>query len=757
MSLPGGARAARKRNDMAVSFHPAIAHSMRIHRRLRNSDRFPAPRRQRGDEAAASPSSLAEDKNSLPPPANEAKMAQGRFEVTYKESDATRVPDQLTEGAALLMDLARHGVVAQVGKRLHIRRQGGYSGLDVFLSLLVFFSATATKGLRPFFEKHGEHLRRIAALAGRRRMPSPASVSRALNSVEVDLLRDEGAATWLLAGVGGIDKVLLHPSAVTRDTLGQGWHVFDLDPTVTTLRHRALPEGDGLPEPRLRSQDTGAPGHAGRKRGDLQFRRVTVQHAGSGAWLHAHLSPGNGDGLIDCERALDTIVATRERLKLSSGRMVVRMDGEYGQVPVYAALRERELPFITRVNRPQLYQDPAFLSLLRTATWYRVESSGAEPRRAAADLGVMQINPGKRTRRPDGSRYAPISIRVVATIFPKSGDAKKGATVDGWQVELFAVDVPADAWPAAEAISMYFGHAAQENRFAQEDRELGLDRIISYHLPGQELATIAGLSLWNLRLVRGFELATPPLERPRQRWRRPIVDQRVPKNWPRDPVLHDILGTVDFEPWLAKRPGWRFDFATAELICEDGRPLTLSRVRPEESTPGRTTIIFRRPNGGCEECAFRTGCLHSTRDGASKHSEITVPTDIAEQLRERLALTRDPSAAPTVPTPINAGPSAMQSSLFLPAAARHEFAAVFLGATLHIKVVLPPDDETRPRLVAANDADRQRRRKTWAQNVDRYALPDDARVIVNVAGSAALHAMFGATPPKPGTVGARLA
>ena len=73
----------------------------------------------------------------------------------------------------------------------------------------------------------------------------------------------------------------------------------------------------------------------------------------------------------------------------------------------------------------------------------------------------------RQTRRPDGSRYEPVRVRVVASIFPKSGAAKRGRTLDGWQVELFAVDVPADAWPAPDAVAAYFGRTAEENRFAQ--------------------------------------------------------------------------------------------------------------------------------------------------------------------------------------------------------------------------------------------------------------------------------------------------
>jgi hypothetical protein len=669
-------------------------------------------------------------------------MARNSVTVTYKKADTTRVPDVLTEGATLLMDLHGRGVVDEVGKRLHIRRQGGYSGLDVFLGLLVFLTTGAAGGLRPFWEEHRTHLRRIAALAGRRGLPAPASLSRALASVEVELLRDDDTADWLLAGVGRIDELLVHPAVQTYDARGHGWHVFDMDPTVTTLRHRALPEDDDeLPEPRRRSQDTGAPGHSGRKRGDLQFRRITVQHAGSGAWLHAHLSPGNGHGMVDFELALRSVVATRDRLE--QPRVLMRMDGEYGNVPWYTACRERALPFITRLNRPYLYADPEMLERLRSAIWYQVPSSGAEPRRAAADIGMCVIHPAKRTRRSDGTAYAPVTVRVVASIFPKSGKAKRGATLDGWQVELFAVDLPADTWPAPEAIALYFARAAQENRFAQEDREVGLDRIISYHLPGQELAALVGLSLWNLRIARGFELDPPPVTTPVTRLRQPKVDDRVPDCWPRDPGVISILNQLEFPVLLAKRPEWTFEPVTGELRCVQGRALSLTSVRSEEHAPERTSIIFRRPSGGCEECPSRPDCLRTERDGAVKHVEIAVPTSIAEALRQRLQLIRARGAEAITPIDGTAGPCAVQHALFLPASARHAFAEIFRDATLRLEVKRPPPEPKRPRLVASDDAERQRRRKTWDQNVDRYALPADTDVSLEVAGRVELRGLLG--------------
>jgi hypothetical protein len=667
-------------------------------------------------------------------------MARRSFDVTFGVEDGSRIPDNLTEGAALLLDLQRRGVLDVTGQRLHIRRQGGFCGLDVWVALFLFFTTGATSGYKLFWEKAGRHALALGALADRHSIPSPPALSRALDAVELELLRPIGA--WLLRGLADVDDVLRHPAVQTYDALGGGWHVFDVDPTVRALRHRALPVGDDLPEVLRRSEATGKPGYKGRKRGDIVFRRATAQHAGSGLWVHAHLSEGNGDSVADFELALDTIAATCDRLGHPRDLALVRMDGEHGNVPWYAACRARKLPFVTRLNRPALYEDPDVLARLGSATWYQVPDSRCEPQRAAADLGVMTLSAGKQTRRPDGSTYDPVTVRVVACIFPKNGDAKRGRTIDGWEVELFAVDLPADSWPAPEAIAAYYGRNALENRFAQEDRELGLDRIISYHLPGQELATLVGLSLWNLRVVRGFQMQTPPFERPVQTLQRAKRDERVPENWPRDPVVVRLLGELDWPTLLAARDGWRFDAATGEIVCEDGRRLTLTTVRKEPRGRKTTSLIFRRPWGGCEQCPARDGCLHSEREGASKHAEFAVPTVIAATLRARLKRTRAPDTARVAPVATTPGPRAVHDALFLPARAREAFRSTFRAATLHVEVHLPPP-KRGPHLVAVDVGDRQRRRKTWEQNLARHALPNDARVRVDVAAGTELRRMLG--------------
>lgn len=682
-------------------------------------------------------------------------MPRIRRSFRHKNAEPTRLPDELVAVAIILSDLEKRGVFAEMAERLKIRRQGGYTGVDIWLALLVYLAAgPLTQGLRPFWEKVGPHSKKLAALAGRKRLATPASTSRALGSVETALLRE--ASLWMLTVAPGVDEVLRHPSVFAYDAFGHAWHVFDYDPTAETLRHRALPVDDSLPDAIRRSEDTGAPGYHGRKRGDTQYRRVDTQHAGSGLCVHSHLHKGNGEGVLDVELAAGDIVALVERLKHPLERTLTRLDGEHGYVPEYTALREAGLPFITRVNRQKLYEDPVILERMRTLTWYEVPDSLSGPRRLAADIGVVTLHADRDTRRPDGGKYEPISVRVVASAYETDPTkAQRGCQLDGWQVELFAVDAPADAWPAPDAVALYFGRAGQENRFAQEDCETALGRIVSYHLPGQELACLVGLFLMNYRIARGYELEPPPAVRPPPTLRVRRVANRMPGGWPRDPVVAKLLSKLEWSALLAGKADWTWDETACELRCPDGRPVALTSVRPAPHAKGKTSLIFRRPAGGCEECDDRDACLRSERLAACKHLELSVPSPVADTLRKRLALLRgkaEPKRRVEMsPIDIEPGIHAMVTPRFLPAEARRRFAEIFREAALEVHVEVPPPAPPRPRLVCADDAERQARRLTWASRNAWNALPDDAIVGLDAYGGRDLERFMGAMMERVAT------
>ena len=71
-------------------------------------------------------------------------------------------------------------------------------------------------------------------------------------------------------------------------------------------------------------------------------------------------------------------------------------------------------------------------------------------------------------------------------------------------------------WPAPDVIELYNGRSGMENRLAQEDRELGLQRTFSFHPAGQEWMCGVGLFLWNEQVRAGWLANPPPVEKPVQ-------------------------------------------------------------------------------------------------------------------------------------------------------------------------------------------------------------------------------------------------
>ncbi len=98
------------------------------------------------------------------------------------------------------------------------------------------------------------------------------------------------------------------------------------------------------------------------------------------------------------------------------------------------------------------------------------------------------------------------------------------------------------------------------------------------------------------------------------------------------------------------------------------------------------------------------------------------------------------------------GPRAVRDALVLPVRARQLHRALFVGATLRVEVPSPPDPLTLV-LVADDTGDRQRRRKTWDQNLARHALPEAAQVKLDVSCRDELRAWLGGRPPREAGVG----
>lgn len=692
--------------------------------------------------------------------------------VTLTHVPSDRLPDWSGEGVTLLLDLQRRGLLAQVEEQFRIARQGGFAGFDVFLFLLYFFGSRMKGGLRNFWVSASVHGEALAAVGGRVRLPSPAAISRALGIVDPELPRSLSGR--LLMEVPGIDDVLRHPSAQTFDATGSNWHLFDFDPTVTTLRQRRLASGADLPPGHRRSADLAAPGHAGRKRGEVQFRRAALQHAGSALWLAGGLERGNGDRRAELTDALDALVATCARIHHPLSRSLIRMDGEFGSVPAYTACRERGVPFLTRLNRPEMYLAPDVRRRLAEATWTYVASDCSGPRRAAAELGTATIPAAPQTRRSDGTPFAPVTVRVIVSRYRRDGEAEHGHIIHGWQYELFVADVGVEPWPAADLVRAYFGRGGQENRFAQEDRELGLDHVFSYHLPGQALAVLVGLMVWNLRIVRGFELDSPPAVAATGTPRRDEIDPRPAGHMPEEPdeepdepppapseaeaELGRRLTAWDWTRWNKKNPGWCWEPETVRLLCPTGKPHGLITVSVPERGRRVGQALFRGARGACATCPLRSECHRAATPIESPRSVgITVDRDFAQRLRRlhRVAsAARNPRRVPkprprrrtlgiAVPaTEIAPGDFAVRDATLLPAVSRRFFADAIRGLSVSVSLQPTAPRERLHPMLAASPAARHHRRLTWQQHLARYAREPGSPVCIALNGGLRLQSII---------------
>jgi hypothetical protein len=367
---------------------------------------------------------------------------------------------------------------------------------------------------------------------------------------------------------------------------------------------------------------------------------------------------------------------------------------------------------------------------------------------------------------------------------------------------LYATDLPASAWPAPEAVELYYGRCGQENRFAQEDRELGLDRIFSYHLPGQELASVVALFLWNWRTTLGFADNPPPERAPTRAARCAVVAEPLrscdddetalelggdasqsPALVDESPVMAPLLDdaamaateppVLDLEPSLRARlaqlpwdeitaalpPNWERAQVGDALRCHAGALLPARAITPARQ--GRAPRVeFLASLSSCRSCSAQDRCVDATATGSAKKVTRAISTELADALRpllvdkqaKRARREHDPGrriplpsglSANSAPSPLimrpddPAGPFAVVPPLLLPAPLRATAREAFGSLGVRIETVVPRREPRHPAL-ASSSAERQHRRLTWQQRVQRNALGPGASVSIYFDGDPAI-------------------
>lgn len=668
------------------------------------------------------------------------------------------IPPELTLGASMLDGFRRAGVLDRAAKGLGVSRRYGHGSAAVLSFFVASLLASATGSIVGFAKQYeGPVMQALAALAGFRSLPTASSVSRCLGSLTAANVH--AFADAMLCGDPRTRDLLAQPCVRHRDAHGRGWHVLDLDPTVTAYRQRALPEGDDLPEPKRLAP--GTRGYTGHHRGEVRTRLVPIRDSGAGLWLACRLIEGP-ESVLGALRELARVALAVLAPVDAVPHVILRMDGEFGSVGALRTCLEAGVVPLARLSRYGILDAPSVQDHLFAGTWTGVPGSGSGPRRAALDLGFLTLRPHEDA---EGAEGGPVEVRVVVTRFARSSPGDRGTFRDGFQYELIATTMTADAWPAEHVAALYFGRAAIENGFAQEDHDFGTDRTFSYNAPGQAWVTIIAQLLANTLTLDAVD-ANPLSMRVAAQVLRPVSepepaaagatavappeavetpepaampDAGAPLERTSPPTKAEAQATV----WgavqrafadIEREKGWSLDRPEQTVRCPAGHAAVASGFGKLRGNR-RPSLYVRVAVEHCRECPVRLSCLRSTDPLKAKRLGRSVAPELVDHVQEAIDVVQRPDALRPLrskdyevkapkgpPSPdLQRGPWVPDSPLFLPGTARRLAREAMRGESLVCRIL--PTGARPPRrhpLIAGSVAERQRRRQSWTERRQRW-------------------------------------
>lgn len=670
----------------------------------------------------------------------------GSVQFVTRSRRVAQMPEWASEFSELVQHATDSALFAEVARRLRFSYKRGFGMLDLAVFFVALACGYSKGGIRGFRSSIHACAVRLAAIAGRRCLPTSASVSRGLSAAERIADLDQQLA-WVLSAGAQVQALCRSPLVQARDAHGLGWTVLDFDPTVSALRQRALPEDEELPEPRRRAAPLCAPGYRGRHRGETQVSIAILSHTAAGLFVQATTHAGNtpfADALGIAAQAAGALVDTCD---LPRDRTALRFDGAGGYAEAIAQAGRQKLHYLTRLKHHSVYAEPGVTEHLAGATWHDVTDSLSGPRRQATELGRFVVG--------HDEHGAAVVSRLVVSRFACPDGQKHGAGMvqDGFHYEAFATDLDPAAWPAADTVTLYYGRCGQENQFGQAIRQLRLGEVFSFDLCGQRLATALMMWVSNLRMTRAAafvgELGAAPAQE-----RRPVSNGPEPTVVSAQPLTETPAAVVAPPPAdPAAEPAETSPLATHKP-CPRGLPAPLHNIR--QSNGSGCYGIYRMPAGLCWPCPQRAKCTESTNPTFRR--EFSVPLGVAAlagraqilaQVRaaqpQAIACVDVPAvchehrpakanSAPTTPparwTPPAhraAGPLVTTAPSLKPSVLLNLWLLDLRTIVIQVNVMHQACEPSRP-WVSPTDARRQARRRTWSQRDQFNALRGRATV-----------------------------
>jgi hypothetical protein len=703
------------------------------------------------------------------------------------------LPNELATAVVIVSMLEKSGALDRIVATVPIRRRGYPIKAAVALLLLLFASGCTNKCIKRFRSDlaNQAYLIACAAAAGLRSLPSNRALSGMLRAVSYkDVV---AAGKQVLLEMTNVKDVVTNPLALLRDAFGDVYQLAFLDGTRNAYRWSPLPGGEQSAGCRV-SARCAQPGFTGsNKRGEAVTTEHRTVHA-TGVVLASSVAPGNGDrraGVAAWFDAMKWLLAASP----SKTRAVVCADGEYGNSRDLADFDAGGIALVARWGNYQMLHQPEFRRQMATGTWYKIPRCVDGVERSAMNLGTRHLT--------DKNDESGVSARFVVCRYPHpEKTTRHGHLEDGWLYELLvSVGLDEERWSAPDILWLFHRRAAIENSFAQEDREVALDRTFSYSLGGQSLATLIGLFWMNWQLGAALRSHPIDVDLPPQVRREVEIDAR-PVPWANDvlpaeepagkapetkaaPALSPLeklerevaarkqeqaaaLAAFDrlaaafpWDDWLESRPTWQRD--TEILRCAKGVRALPTCLR---DTGTSANLIFRVPSPQCAGCPLDATCKPGRSGDADRQLSISVPRELVQRLKGPMAALKAANAAVrhleqkiaglkarearaarrppaiTSPKPAAPAPFAPVAPLISGGRMRAHTKKVLqkLEVTVHVRTPTAP--RSHPFIVESAE-DRRLLRLRAEDRASRFLLPKGSRVTMGIAGmTSAAQTMF---------------
>jgi hypothetical protein len=537
------------------------------------------------------------------------------IEVYTSPEERPSVPQWFAEVVIISRHFMAQGQIDAFTQQLpQVRRFGTYETID-FLIPLLGYAISGEHSLEAFFERVAPFASAFMPLFGRQKLPDRSTLSRFLLAMDRPCLeafrtlfhRSSLSDGWTSETIGGI-----------FDRQKHRFIVFDVDATRQAARQRALPTDPSFPPARRRLDAVCAPGHKGRRRGEVVRTRTVIHQAHTRQWVGTYAGKGNGDYREELASALRALPIYMQHFALPMQMVIVRLDGLYGDPAVIAQIMEAGVLLLTRGKGYHLLEHP------------HIQRALAYPPSAC----VTSQTTGQVVEVFDGG-WLPLSstgpvVRVTVTRHPAPADPKEelavGTRRGAWVYELFYTTLPAEGFLPADILDLYHGRGSFEAALADEDVEQAVDRWCSSTECGQEFWQIACQWIWNLRLTLGKTMQSDPVLRD--------IEWAPPAETP-DTLVDQPDAPKQYGPWTwAAAPGGSKHprFGAEKFIMQDDGTLrcpadaTLWWSETERDNDWSERAVYHAHRSDCQSCLLREQCLaprgngsHGRRVSKSRH------------------------------------------------------------------------------------------------------------------------------------------